>query len=146
VKLFLKGNEKLTSAIAVGVLSILALSIALSPTFNLLVKAQGQNQSQNQTGVSQGVQQELTEIAQKIRDLATQAGLNVTIPEGGNLTARLQEIADSAPLGDFRQQLSEQLSQLGLNGSNIQSLRQEAGSDFGDVVSKLQTLVNNRGN
>jgi hypothetical protein len=142
VKLFLKGNEKMTFIITVGVLSILAISIALSPTFNLFVKAQGQNQ----TGVSQGVQQQLTEIAQKFRDLATQAGLNVTIPEGGNLTARLQEIADSAPLSDFRQQLSQQLSQLGINGSNIQSLRQEAGSDFGDVVSKLQTLVNNRGN
>jgi hypothetical protein len=142
VKLFLKGNEKMTFAITVGVLSILAVSIALSPTFNLFVKAQGQNQ----TGVSQGVQQQLTEIAQKFRDLATQAGLNVTIPEGGNLTARLQEIADSAPLSDFRQQLSQQLSQLGINGSNIQSLKQEAGSDFGDVVSKLQTLVNNRGN
>jgi hypothetical protein len=142
VKLFLKGNEKLTFAIAVGVLSILALSISLSPTFNLFVKAQGQNQ----TGASQGVQQQLTEIAQKFRDLATQAGLNVTIPEGGNLTASLQEIADSAPLSDLRQQLSQQLSQLGINGSNIQSLKQEAGSDFGDVVSKLQTLVNNRGN
>jgi hypothetical protein len=142
VKLFLKGNEKMTFAITVGVFSILALSIALSPTFNLFVKAQ----DQNQTGVSQGVQQQLTEIAQKFRDLATQAGLNVTIPEGGNLTARLQEIADSAPLSDFRQQLSQQLSQLGINGSNIQSLKQEAGSDFGDVVSKLQTLVNNRGN
>jgi hypothetical protein len=142
VKLFLKGNEKMTFAITVGVFSILALSIALSPTFNLFVKAQGQNQ----TGVSQGVQQQLTEIAQKFRDLATQAGLNVTIPEGGNLTARLQEIADSAPLNDFRQQLSQQLTQLGINGSNIQSLKQEAGSDFGDVVSKLQTLVNNRGN
>jgi hypothetical protein len=105
------------------------------------VKAQGQNQ----TGASQGVQQQLTEIAQKIRDLATNAGLNVTIPQGGNLSAKLQELADSAPFAKVSDQLSQQLSTLGINASNIQSLKQVAGSDFGDVVQKLQNLTSSRG-
>lgn len=141
MKLFLKGNEKLTLTLAVGILSALALSTAISPTFNLLVKAQ----VQNQTGASQGVQQQLTEIAQKIRDLATNAGLNVTIPQGGNLSAKLQELADSAPFTKLSEQLSQQLSQLGINGSNIQSLKQEAGSDFSGLVQKLQNLTSSRG-
>jgi hypothetical protein len=140
VKLFVKGNEKLTFAIAIGVLSTLALSITLSPTFNLLVKAQGQNE----TGKSQGVQQQLVEIAEKVKDLATKAGLNATIPQGGNLTEKLQALSDSDALKNLSQQLSQQLSSIGINASNIQSLKQVAGSDFGDVVQKLQNLTSSR--
>lgn len=137
MKLFVKGNEKLTFAIAIGVLSTLALSITLSPTFNLLVKAQGQNET--------GAQQQLVELAAKVKDLASKAGLNVTIPQGGNLTEKLQALSDSAAFSNVSQQLSQQLSQLGINGSNIQSLKQVAGSDFGDLVQKLQNLTSSRG-
>jgi hypothetical protein len=56
VKLFLKGNEKLTFAMAVGVFSTLVLSAALSP---LLVKAQ----SQNETGTSQQLQQQVIDLS-----------------------------------------------------------------------------------
>jgi hypothetical protein len=136
-----KGNEKLRFAIAIGVLSTLALSITLSPTFNLLVKAQGQNE----TGASQGVQQQLVEIAEKVKDLASKAGLNATIPQGGNLTEKLQALSDSDALKNLSQQLSQQLSSIGINASNIQSLKQVAGSDFGDVVQKLQNLTSSRG-
>jgi hypothetical protein len=141
VKLFVKGNEKLTFAIAIGVLSILALSITLSPTFNLLVKAQGQNES----GMSQGVQQQLVELATKVKVLASKAGLNLTIPQGGNLTEKIQALSDSPEFSNVSQQISQQLSQLGINGSNIQSLKQVAGSDFGDLVQKLQNLTSSRG-
>lgn len=139
MKLFVKGNEKLRFAIAIGVLSTLALSITLSPTFNLLVKAQGQSEA------SQGVQQQLVELAEKVKDLASKAGLNATIPQGGNLTEKLQALSDSAPFKNLSQQLSQQLSTLGINASSIQSLKQVAGSDFGDVVQKLQNLTSSRG-
>ena len=141
MKLFVKGNEKLTFAIAIGVLCTLALSITLSPTFNLLVKAQGQNE----TGMSQGVQQQLVEIAEKVKDLASKAGLNATIPQGSNLTEKLQALSDSDAFKNLSQQLSQQLSNLGINASNIQSLKQVSGSDFGDVVQKLQNLTSSRG-
>jgi hypothetical protein len=141
VKLFVKGNEKLTFAIAIGVLSTLALSITLSPTFNLLVKAQGQSEA----GPSQGIQRDLVELAAKVKALGAKAGLNVTIPQGGNLTEKLQALSDSAPFSNLSQQLSQQLSSLGINASNIQSLKQVAGSDFGDLVQKLQNLTSSRG-
>lgn len=137
----MKGNEKLTFAIAIGVLSTLALSITLSPTFNLLVKAQGQNE----TGMSQGAQQELVELAAKVKVLASKAGLNLTIPQGGNLTEKLQTLSESPAFSNVSQQLSQQLSQLGINASNIQTLKQVAGSDFGDLVQKLQNLTSSRG-
>lgn len=137
----MKGNEKLTFALAIGVLSTLALSITLSPTFNLMVKAQGQNE----TTMSQGIQQELVELSEKVKDLASKTGLNVTIPQGGNLTEKLQALSDSDAFNNLSQQLSQQLSQLGINASNIQSLQQEPGSDFGDVIQKLQNLTSSRG-
>ena len=137
----MKGNEKLTFALAIGVLSTLAISITLSPTFNLMVKAQGQNE----TTMSQGIQQELVELSEKVKDLASKAGLNVTIPQGGNLTEKLQALSDSDAFNNLSQQLSQQLSQLGINASNIQSLQQEPGSDFGDVIQKLQNLTSSRG-
>jgi hypothetical protein len=134
-----KGNEKLTFAIAIGVLSTLALSITLSPTFNMLVKAQ------SETGMSQGVQQQLLELAGKVRELGNKSGLNVTLPQGGNLTEKLQTLADSPQFKNLTEQIKQQLVQLGLNGSEIQSLKQQVDSDLGGLVQKLQNLTSSRG-
>jgi hypothetical protein len=141
VKLFVKGKEKLTFALAMGVLSTLVLSITLSPTFDLLVNAQGQNE----TGMSQEVQQKLVTMAEKIKDLASNAGVNLTLPQGGNLTERLQALVDSDAFSNLTQQLKQQLPELGINASTIQSLQQESGSNFGDLVQKLQNLTSSRG-
>ena len=137
MKLFLKGNEKLTFAIAIGILSTLTLSITLAPTFNMLAKAQGQYES--------GVQQQLVELPEKVKDLGSKAGLNLTIAQGGNLTEKLQALSDSPAFGKLKQELSQQLSQLGINATNIKTLKLVAGSDFGDLVQKLQNLSSSRG-
>jgi hypothetical protein len=139
VKLFVKGNEKLAFAMTVGVVSTLALSITLSPTFNLLVKAQ------NETGMSPEAQKQLTELSEKVKDLASNAGLNLTIPQGGNLTEKLQTLADSSAFSNLTQQLPQLLSQLGINETSFKDLQQETGSDMGDLVQKLQNLTNSRG-
>jgi hypothetical protein len=136
VKLFVKGNEKLTFAIAIGILSTLALSITLAPTFNMLAKAQNQ---------SQGVQQQLVELSEKFKDLGSKAGLNLTIAQGGNLTEKLQALSDSPAFSKLSQEISQQLSQLGINATNIKTLKLVAGSDFGDLVQKLQNLTSSRG-
>ena len=136
MKLFVKGNEKLTFAITIGILSTLALSITLAPTFNMLAKAQNQ---------SQGVQQQLVELAAKVKALGSKAGLNLTIAQGGNLTEKLQALSDSPAFSKLSQEISQQLSQLGINATNIKTLKLVAGSDFGDLVQKLQTLNGSRG-
>ncbi len=87
----------------------------------------------------------LVELATKVKVLASKAGLNLTIPQGGNLTEKIQALSDSPEFSNVSQQISQQLSQLGINGSNIQSLKQVAGSDFGDLVQKLQNLTSSRG-
>lgn len=136
MKLFVKGNEKLIFTVAVSVFSTLVLSIGLSP---LMVKAQ------NETGMSEAVQQQLIDLSAKVKELASNAGLNLTIPQDANLTEALQTISNSDALNNLSQQLSQELSQLGINGSVIQSLQQESGGDFGSLVQKLQNLTSSRG-
>lgn len=134
MKLFVKGNEKLIFTVAVSVFSTLVLSI--SP---LMVKAQ------NETGMSEAVQQQLIDLSAKVKELASNAGLNLTIPQDANLTEALQTISDSDALNNLSQQLSQELSRLGINGSVIQSLQQESAADFGSLVQKLQNLTSSRG-
>jgi hypothetical protein len=133
-----KGNERLKFAVAIGILSTLALSITLSPT--LLVKAQGQNE----TGLSAEAQKQLTDLSEKVKELASNAGINLTIPQGGNLTEKLQALMDSSAFANLTEQLP-QLSQLGINETNIKELQQQAGSDLGGLVQKLQNLTSSRG-
>ena len=140
--LSLKRSRKLTLPIVLGVISLLTLSLSFSPISNMAVKAQGQNQS---TEKSQGVQQEVKELAQKFRELVNGSGANLSLPQGGNLSEQLQTLADSAQFKNLTQQLSQQLSQLGINGSNIQNLQQEGGADFSGLVQKLQNLTSSRG-
>jgi hypothetical protein len=136
----MKRSGKLTLPIILGVISLLASSLIFSPILNSAVKAQAQNQS------SQGVQEKLDQLAQKVRGLVNNSGANLSLPQGGNLSEGLQALADSAQFKNLSQQLSQQLSQLDINGSNLQSLKQEgAGPDFAGLVEKLQNLTSSRG-
>ena len=127
------------------VISLLALSVSLSPFLNMAVKVQGQNQS-SPSGMSQGVQEKVGELAQKFRGLINSSGVNLSLPQGGNLSERLQALVDSPQFKNLSQQLSQQLSQLGINGSNIQNLQQEGGgADFSALIQKFQNLTSSRG-
>jgi hypothetical protein len=139
----MKRNGKLGLPIVLGVISLLALSLLISPTLNLAVKAQGQNRPSPE--MSQQVQQKLLELSEKFRGLVNNSGANLSLPQGGNLTESLQGLADSAQFKNLSQQLSQGLSQLGINGSNLQNLQQEEGADFSGLVQKLQNLTSSRG-
>ena len=142
----MKRSGKLTLPIVLGVISLLTSSLIFSPTLNSAVKAQGQNQKSAPSEMSQGVQEKLDQLAQKFRGLVNSSGANLSLPQGGNLSERLQALVDSAQFKNLTQQLSQQLSQLGINGSNLQSLKQEGGGpDFAGLVQKLQNLTSSRG-
>lgn len=88
------------------------------------------------------MQEKLNQLAQKFRGLVNSSGANLSLPQGGNLSERLQALVDSAQFKN----LTQQLSQLGINGSNLQSLKQEGGGpDFAGLVQKLQNLTSSRG-
>ena len=135
---------KLGLPIVLGVISTLALSMSLSPILNLAVKAQGQDQSSSPE-MSQQVQQKLQELAEKFRGFVNSSGANISLPQGGNLSESLQGLVDSAQFQNLSQQLSQGLSELGINGSNIQNLQEEGESDFSGLVQKLQNLTSSRG-
>ncbi|MGH9976674.1 MAG: hypothetical protein ACRD8Z_12700 [Nitrososphaeraceae archaeon] len=139
----MKRSGKLTLPIVLGMISLLTLSVLWSPSLNSAVKAQGQDQTSPE--MSQQVQQKLDELAQKFRGLVNSSGANLSLPQGGNLSERLQALVDSPQFKNLSQQLSEQLSQLGINGSNIKNLQQEGGADFSGLVQKLQNLTSSRG-
>jgi hypothetical protein len=140
----MKRNGDMGLPIVLGVISVLALSMSLSPILNVAVKAQGQDQSSSPE-MSQQVQQKLQEVAAKFRELVNNSGANLSLPQGDNLSESLQQFAESAQFQNLSQQLSQGLSQLGINGSNIQSLQEEGESDFSGLVQKLQNLTSSRG-
>ena len=125
-----------------GVISLLALSMSISPILNLAVKAQGQNQTSPE--LSQEVQQKLGGLAQKFRDLVTNSGANLSFPQGGNLTEQVNTLRESAVFSNLSQQLP-QLSGLGVNETTINNLAEEKGSDLAGLVQKLQNLTSSRG-
>ena len=116
----MKRNGKMTLPIVLGVISLLAMSVSVTPFLNSAVQAQGQNQS-SPSEMSQGAQQKLDELAQKFRGLVNSSGANLSLPQGGNLSERLQTLVDSPQFKNLTQQLSQQMSQLGVNGSNIRN-------------------------
>jgi murein DD-endopeptidase MepM/ murein hydrolase activator NlpD len=143
VKLFLEKNKKLTVASALAMVSILALSVFVSPTFNLPVKAQGEKQAS--PAMAQEVQQKLTALAQRVRELGNSTGLNLTLPQGGNLTEQLSTLMQSASFSNLTKQLPQELSKLGLNLTNIKGLQQEQGATLQGLIQKLQNLTSSRG-
>ena len=117
-------------------ISLLAMSVSVTPFLNSAVQAQGQNQS-SPSEMSQGAQQKLDELAQKFKGLVNSSGANLSLPQGGNLSERLQTLVDSPQFKNLRQQLSQQMSQLGVK-SNIRNLQQErGGTDFSGLVQKF---------
>jgi hypothetical protein len=136
-------NKKLTITSATAMVSLLALSIFISPTFNLPAKAQDQNQT-SPAGASEAMQK-LRALAEKVRQLGTSAGFNGTLPQGGDLANRLSTLNQSGALTNLREQLPQALSQLGINATNIKDLKQEQGGNLQSLIQKLQNMTTSRG-
>lgn len=138
----MKRNEKITYASGLALFSILVLSILSSPIFRL-VAAQDGNQTSSAT--SQEVQQKLSALAQRIKELAAGSGINISLAQGDNLADKLRTLNESSQFKNLTQQLSQELPKLGLNGTNIRNLAQESDASLEGLVEKLQNLTSSRG-
>jgi hypothetical protein len=143
VKLFVKRNEKITFASAVALLSILVLSILSSPIFHLVAEAQDGNQTSSAT--AQEVQQKLSALAQRIREVVAGAGVNISLVQGEDLADQLRTLNESSQFRNLTQQLSQEISKLGLNDTNIRDLAQQSDASLEGLVEKLQNLTSSRG-
>ena len=130
----MKGNRKLMLVTGLTMISLLAMSVS---TLNLQVKARSQNQTSPQQ--SQDVQKKLVALTQKFRELVTKSGVNITLPQTGNLTDHLRNLAQSDGFKTLSQ-LLPQLSDLGINETSIKTL-QKGSNDLPTLVQKLKVLV-----
>ena len=139
----MKGKEKITFASGLALFSILVLSILSSPIFRLVAEAQDGNQTSSAT--AQEAQQKLSALAQRIKELVASAGINISLAQGDNLADQLRTLNESSQFKNLTQQLSQEISNLGLNGTNIRNLAQESNASLEGLVDKLQNLTSSRG-
>ena len=139
----MKRKEKITFASGLALFSILVLSILSSPIFRLVAEAQDGNQTSSAT--AQEAQQKLSALAQRIKGLVASAGVNISLAQGDNLADQLRTLNESSQFKNLTQQLSQEISNLGLNGTNIRDLPQESNASLEGLVDKLQNLTSSRG-
>ncbi|MGA7691227.1 MAG: hypothetical protein WCA61_02855 [Nitrososphaeraceae archaeon] len=139
----MKRNEMITFASGLALFSILVLSILSTPIFRLVAEAQDGNQASSAT--AQEVQQKLSTLAQRIKEVAANAGINVSLAQGDNLADQLRTLNESSQFKNLTQQLSQEISKLGLNGTNIRNLAQQPDASLEGLVEKLQNLTSSRG-
>ena len=139
----MKRKEKITFASGLALFSILVLSILSSPIFRLVAEAQDGNQTSSAT--AQEAQQKLSALAQQIKGLVASAGVNISLAQGDNLVDQLRTLNESSQFKNLTQQLSQEISNLGLNSTNIGNLKQESNASLEGLVDKLQNLTSSRG-
>jgi hypothetical protein len=135
MKIYMKKEMKLM-LIGVGLFS--ALSLFLSPTTSIVVYAQ----SENRTSALSEAQEKLTTLADRLRQVVRDSGVNITLPQDGNLTSRLSSLVDSDAFKALSDRFTQVSQELGINTTNVAQLKQEAGSNLTKLVQKLQDIRN----
>ena len=139
----MKTKEKITFAYGLALFSILVLSILSSPIFRLVAEAQDGNQTSSATALE--AQQKLSALAQRIKELVASSGINISLAQGDNLADQLRTLNESSQFKNLTQQLSQEISNLGLNGTDIRNLKQQSNASLEGLVDKLQNLTSSRG-
>ena len=121
----------------VGLLS--ALALFLSPTTGMVVYAQSQDGNRT-SALSAETQQKLTALADRLRQVVSDSGVNITLPQDGNLTSRLSSLVDSDAFKALSDRFTQVSQELGINTTNVAQLKQEEGSNLTKLVQKLQDI------
>ena len=107
--------------------------------------AEAQDGNQTSSAKAQEAQQKLSALAQRIKELVAGAGVNISLAQGDNLADKLRTLNESSQFKNLTQQLSQELPNLGLNGTNIRNLAQQPDTSLEGLVEKLQNLTSSRG-
>ena len=127
-------NQSKLILTAIGV--FVTLSLFAFPSTSMIAYSQ----SENQTAKEQA-QEKLFELSQKFNQLLNDSGVNLTLPQGGDLI-KLQKLKDSGAFKELSDKFSQAVQELG-QGNKTEELKQQAGSDLGKLMQKLQSLRNN---
>ena len=87
-------------------------------------------------------QQKLTALANRLRQVVGESGVNITLPQDGNLTSRVSSLVDSDAFKKLSDRFTQVSQELGINTTNVAQLKQEVGSNFTKLVQKLQDIRN----
>ena len=135
MKIYMKNEIKII-LIGIGLLS--ALAVFLSPTTNIVVYAQ----SENRTSALSEAQEKFSTLADRFRQVVSDSGVNITLPQDGNLTSRVSSLVDSGAFKALSDKFTQVSQELGINTTNVAQLKQEVGSNFTKLVQKLQDIRN----
>ena len=127
-------NQSKLILTAIGV--FVTLSLFAFPSTSMIAYSQ----SENQTAKEQA-QEKLFELSQKFNQILNDSGVNLTLPQGGDLI-KLQKLKDSGAFKELSDKFSQAVQDLG-QGNKTEELKQQAGSDLGKLIQKLQSLRNN---
>lgn len=129
-------NQSKLMLATIGV--FVTLSLLVFPSTNMIAYSQ----SENKTEGKEQAQEKLFELTQKFNTILNDSGVNLTLPQGGDLSSKLQELKDSDAFKSASEKFSAAVQELG-QGNKTEELKQEAGADLSKLIQKLQDLRNN---
>lgn len=129
-------NQSKLILAAIGV--FVTLSLLVFPSTNMIAYSQ----SENQTEGKEQAEEKLFELIQKFKQIRNDSGVNLTLPQDGELSSKLQELRDSAAFKELSEKFSQAVQDLG-QGNKTEELKQEAGADLNKLIQKLEDLRNN---
>jgi len=131
-------NHK-SNPILIAVGAFVTLSLLIFPSTNMIAYSQ----SRNNTQANDQAEQKLFELAQKFNTMLKDSKVNLTLPQGEELSSKLQALAKSDAFKSLSDKFSQTVQQLG-QGNKTEVLKQQAGANLSKLVQKLEQLrVNN---
>lgn len=119
--------------------TLVTLSLLVFPSTNTIAYSQSGNNTQ---GKDQA-EGKLFELAQKFNQLLKDSKVNLTLPQGEELSSKLQELKNSDAFKSLSEKFSQAVQDLG-QGNKTEELKQQAGANLSKLVQKLENLrVNN---
>ena len=100
-------NQSKLILAAIGV--FVTLSLLVFPSTNMIAYSQ----SGNQTEGKEQAEEKLFELIQKFKQIRNDSGVNLTLPQGGELSSKLQELKDSAAFKELSEKFSQAVQDLG---------------------------------
>jgi hypothetical protein len=127
-------NHKST-LIPIAIATFVSLSLLVFPSTNMIAYSQAGNKTQ----VNDQAEQKLFELAQKFNTMLKDSKVNLTLPQGEELSSKLQALAKSDAFKSLSDKFSQTVQQLG-QGNKTEVLKQQAGANLSKLVQKLEQL------
>src|SRR4029078_3602318 len=123
--------------IPIAIAAFVSLSLLVFPSTNMIAYSQVGNKTQ----ANDQAEQKLFELAQKFNTILKDSKVNLTLPQNGDMSSKLQELKNSAAFKSLSDKFSQAVQQLG-QGNKTEELKERAGANLTGLFQKLQQLKN----